>query len=106
MTLRRELRTNKYLWAVCSLFVFILLGFVDFVPESKGGVQYWHWWAVLFEGAYPWERFMFPMAMMTLMIAIPSLAVAWVLQALCVVAAACVRHRDSSGADESRVSYF
>jgi hypothetical protein len=91
----RNLRTHKGLWVAASASVFILLGFVDFVPEGKGGLQYWRWWAVLLSGNYPWERFVTPLTMMALMLAIPSLLLGWVMQALFVVVAAYLRQRKS-----------
>jgi len=47
MQWRRQLRTNRLLWAACAIGVFTLLGFFDPLPGTKGHVgSFWGWVAI------------------------------------------------------------
>ncbi len=82
----RPMRTDYRLWTAFTLLLFILAGSVDWVPKDKSP-SYWLVWGIFLSGNYgaQWDDFLFALVMYGLLLLVPSVMVAWVLQALSIV---------------------
>ena len=80
----RQLQTHRRLWAVVALVLFVVLGCVNWVPESKGSVPYWVVWLIFLSGEYHCSTadIVMPLVLLTAMLATPAIAFGWVIQAI------------------------
>jgi hypothetical protein len=79
----RKLSTNLPLWAVISVTIFVVLGFVNLNPKSKGSFPYWDLWAIFLRGEYicPTSDFIGPLAIFGMIIGVPSVVLGWIIHA-------------------------
>jgi pheromone shutdown protein TraB len=81
---REPIRTSNCLWAAFALFTFVVAAFVINLPATKDEITYWHlctgclsWWAI--------DHAPIVVSLMAgwgLILAIPSIALGWVAQAV------------------------
>jgi hypothetical protein len=89
MNLTTKLPIHQRLWLLLSVVVFVLLGFVDFVPAfCKGaGMQYWRWGALAWEiGGEQMGNSICYLFTFTIILLIPSIILGLVFQYIGVVA--------------------
>jgi len=79
----RQFKTNDRQWLIISCGLFIAFGFVDTTQGmGKDAIRLSELVAMLFTGNYPLSVMAFPIAMLALMGAVPSVVFGWVLQAI------------------------
>jgi hypothetical protein len=85
---RREYRTSYKVWLILTVLLFVVAGFISLPGETKGDNRYWVRIAALFAGDYTLSttEYLSTMALYTLFLAVPSIILSWVLQAVLVVA--------------------
>ena len=84
MKLNPAAKTCIWLWCLLSVALFVIGGFIDFVPEwdKSHGAQYWKTGREIIESGQPLNNFAGYLTVFGAAIAIPAIAIAWVLQAL------------------------
>lgn len=93
MDLHRPLRTDRRLWLVCNVLVFVLLGFVHFYPEGvkTGPSSMWSWIGRAIQTAAEPDGWAFLpvfvpiLAMYAIVLVVPAVMFGWVAQAVIVV---------------------
>ena len=80
---KQPIKTNLFLWLIASLILFVIFGFVNWIPEGKTEC-YWLWWVILLEGKYGCSNFDFVFALCfgAIFHAIPAIILGWALQAI------------------------
>ena len=78
--LSRTIRTRPRLWAGIALAAFVLLGFVNWLPESKGSVPVWDQWAWTIKHG-DWELVHVTLGC-TLFIAVLAAGIGWLGQSI------------------------
>ena len=89
MKLTTTLPIHRWLWLLLSVIVFVLLGFVDFVPawNKGGGMQYWGSWFIAWEfGAQQLPDCICYLSGFTILLLIPAVILGFVFQ--CIVVSA------------------
>jgi hypothetical protein len=97
MNLNRKLTTRPWLFILCSITVFVLAGFIDFVPAlNKGvGAACWGEWGHFFAGDYASTPGQISwLAFLTSLLALAAVVLGWVLHHLVgLLADAFARHK-------------
>jgi hypothetical protein len=97
----RPFRTNCWLWAIFAFCLFVGFGFVDpMAGRSKGSDSLWRFVAECFSGDVPVGV---PL-LLGVMIAVPAVAFAWVIQAVVVVVWSMLRARTYRETDGSKTT--
>ena len=80
---KQPIKTNLFLWLIASLILFVIFGFVNWIPEGKTEC-YWLWWAIFFEGDYGCSNydFVFALCFGAIYLSIPAIILGWALQAV------------------------
>lgn len=88
----QSLKTNRRLWAVATAAVFVLVGFFGLMPikGERTFAGYWDLWAMCLHGFLKPDAGDRALALVFLLIigcvlAVPALAIGWVVQAVVVV---------------------
>jgi len=89
----KSLRTSWALWAFLSVVLFVLLGFVNPLPEDKFGFTYWGMWAIFLRGEWfcSWGEIISQLVFVAFVWAVPAVVVGWVVQASVVAGMAGIR---------------
>jgi hypothetical protein len=93
---KRALKTNKALWVAIALVLFVAFGFWNPSPDTKGGSTYWTFWTGYLHSEHRADMIR-QLVIWTGWLAIPAVAIGWVLQALIVAVIRLPRHKGKSG---------
>lgn len=99
---KTALKTNRTLWLSVAALLFVAFGFWNPSPDTKGGFTYWLLWT---EFLHSQRRapLIGILISWTCGLAIPAVAIGWVLQGL-LVAAIKLSRREAEGGSSSRAT--
>ena len=82
--LQARLKTNWPLWGFLCLLLFVFLSSIPLLPEGKGPSTYWGLWEVFLsrEWICSTSEFVWFLVIHALIRLIPSVVIAWVMQAI------------------------
>ena len=79
---RKRIQTNYALWAAISFMLFVAI--CSFNLNGAKGASYWDQWAIFLSGQYGCsaDEFILVLGIQGLVLAIPSLVLGWIAQAV------------------------
>lgn len=89
----RRFATNRRWWLAATAILFLAGSWVNWFPEAKGPLVYWYVWWVFVSGQYQCSTadMVVPLAVWTVILAVPAIVLGWTIQAVAVAVVARLR---------------